>query len=79
MTVGVERAVYQTRAEHYSTEDGSAAHMPPEGKAGHRAGGEETDSGDSVVYRGVAVCGNGKTDRGVRQRAHTGVTVLSDM
>ena len=25
--------------------DRSAAHMPPEGRAGHRAGGEETDSG----------------------------------
>ena len=27
------------------TEDGSVAHRPPEGRAGHRAGGEETDSG----------------------------------
>ena len=26
-------------------EDGSVAHRPPEGGAGHRAGGEETDSG----------------------------------
>ena len=25
--------------------NGSAAHRPPEGRAGHRAGGEETDSG----------------------------------
>ena len=41
----MERAVYQTRAENESREDGSAAHRPPEGRAGHRAGGEETDSG----------------------------------
>ena len=41
-TGGVERAVYQTRAEDKPTEDGSAAHRPPEGRAGHRAGGEET-------------------------------------
>ena len=26
-------------------QDGSAAHRPPEGRAGHRAGGEETNSG----------------------------------
>ena len=25
-------------------EDGSAAHRPPKGRAGHRAGGEETDT-----------------------------------
>ena len=40
---GVKRAVYLTRAEDKPREDGSAAHMPPEGRAGHRAGGEETD------------------------------------
>ena len=44
-TAGVEREVYLTLAEDKPTEDGSAAHRPPEGRAGHRAGGEETDSG----------------------------------
>ena len=41
---GVERFVYQTRAETQPREDGSAAHRPPKGRAGHRAGGEETDT-----------------------------------
>ena len=41
---GVERFVYQTRAETQPREDGSAAHRPPEGRAGHRAGGKETDT-----------------------------------
>ena len=41
---GVEQFVYQTRAETQSREDGSAAHRPPEGRAGHRAGGKETDT-----------------------------------
>ena len=40
-TRGVERTVYRTWAE----QDGSATHRPSEGRAGHRAGGEETDSG----------------------------------
>ena len=43
-TGGVERLVYQTRAETEPREDGCAAHRPPEARAGHRAGGEETDS-----------------------------------
>ena len=34
-----ERAVYQTQAEDKPREDGSVAHRPPEGRAGHRAGG----------------------------------------
>ena len=42
---GLEWAVYQTWAENISREDGSAAHRPPEGRAGHRAGGKETDLG----------------------------------
>ena len=41
---GVERFVFQTRAETQPREDGSAAHRPPKGRAGHRAGGEETDT-----------------------------------
>ena len=45
MIGGVERAVYQTRAKNQPREDGSAAHRPPEGRAGHRTGGEEIDSG----------------------------------
>ena len=40
----VERAVYQTRAEDKPREDASVAHRPPEGRAGHRARVEETDS-----------------------------------
>ena len=45
-TGGVERAVYLTRAEDKPSKDGSAAHRQPEGGAGHRAGGEGTDSGE---------------------------------
>ena len=41
---GVERIVYQTRAETGHREDGSAAHRPQEGRGGHRAGGKETES-----------------------------------
>ena len=40
----MERFVYQTRAETEPIEDGSAAHRPPEGRAGHRAGGKDTES-----------------------------------
>ena len=37
-------------------EGGSAAHRPPEGTAGHRAGGEETDSGEQFrVHRRESV------------------------
>ena len=51
-TGGVERTVYLTRAEDKPREDGSAARRPPEGRAGHRAGGEETDSGEQFrVHR----------------------------
>ena len=51
-TGGVERAVYLTRAEDKPREDGSAAYRPPEERAGHRAGGEETDSGEQFrVHR----------------------------
>ena len=34
---------YQTRAETEPREDGRAAHRPPEGRAGHRAGGKDTE------------------------------------
>ena len=68
----MEWFVYQTRAENQPREDGSAAHRPPEGRAGHQAVGEETDSGDSFVYLGGAVCGDGKTEREVRRRAQAG-------
>ena len=37
---GVELFVDQTRAETQHREDGSAAHRPPNGRAGHRAGGK---------------------------------------
>ena len=66
-------AVYLTRAEDKPREDGSAAHRPPEGRAGHRAGGEETDSGEQFrVHIGGTVCGDGKTEREVRRRAQAG-------
>ena len=48
--------------------EASAAHGPPEGRDGHRAGGEETDS---FVYIGT-VCRDGKTERGVRRRVLAG-------
>ena len=52
-TGGVERAVYLTRTEDKPREDGSDAHRPPEGgRAGHRAGEEETNSGEQFrVHR----------------------------
>ena len=44
--------LFLTRAEDKPKEDGSAAHRPPEGRAGRRAGGEETDSGEQFrVHR----------------------------
>ena len=48
----MERAVYQTRAETLHKEYGTAAHRPPEGIAGHRAGGKKLTQGDSFVYLG---------------------------
>ena len=54
---GVERFVYQTRAETEPREDGSAAHRPPEGRAGHRAGGKDTEStGQFRVPRCMEPC-----------------------
>ena len=41
-----------------------------EGRAEHRAGGEETVSGGSFVYLGGEVYGDGKTERGVRRKVH---------
>ena len=70
---GVERFAYQTRAETEPREDGSAAHKPPEGRAGHRAGGKYTEStGQFRVPIGGAVCGYGKTEREVRRRVQAG-------
>ena len=46
--------------------------MPPEGRAGHRAGGKKLTQRDSFVYQGGVVCGDGKTDREVRQRVQAG-------
>ena len=43
-TMEMERFVYQTWAETEPREDGSAAHRPPKGRAGHRAGGKDTKS-----------------------------------
>ena len=68
----MERFVYQTRAETQPREDGSAVHRPPKGRAGHRAGGEETDTTGQFVYLGGAVCGDGKTEREVRRRVQAG-------
>ena len=70
---GVERFVYQTRAETQPREDGSAAHRPPKGRSGHRAGGEETDPTRQFrVPCGGAVCGDGKAEREVRRRVQAG-------
>ena len=41
-----------------------------EGRAEHRAGGEETVSGGLFRDLGGAVCGDGKTERGVRRKVH---------
>ena len=72
-TGGVERFVYQTWAETEPREDGSAAHRPPEGRAGHRAGGKDTEStGHFRVPIGGAVCGDGKTEREIRRRVQAG-------
>ena len=62
-------------AEDKPREDGSAAYRPPEGRAGHRAGGEETDSGEQFrVHRGGSVRRqeDGEREREVRRRAQAG-------
>ena len=47
--------------------DRSDAHRPPEGRAGHRAGGEETDSGGQFcVSRRGSVRRRGDGEREVR-------------
>ena len=72
----MERGVYLTRAEDKPREDGSAAYRPPEGRAGHRAGGEETDSGEQFrVHRGGQCAETGRRrerEREVRRRAQAG-------
>ena len=61
----MERFVYQTRAETQHREEGSAAHRPPKGRAGHGAGGEETDStGQFRVPRRDGVLGREDGGRG---------------
>ena len=66
-------AVYQTRAENERREDGGAAHI------GHHReeldielDGKKLTQGDSFVYLGGAVCGDGKTEREVRRRVQAG-------
>ena len=72
-TGGVEWAVCQTRAESQRREDGGAAHRPPEGRAGHRAGGEETDSGRQFrVPRRGSVRRREDGEREVRRRVQAG-------
>ena len=69
----MERADYQTQAEiNVEKTDRGAAHRPPEGGAGHRAGGKKLTQGDGFVYLGGAVCGDGKTEREVRRRVQAG-------
>ena len=51
-TGGVERVVDQAWAETQPIEDGSPTHRPPERRAGHRAGGEETDPGGQFRVHG---------------------------
>ena len=49
------------------------------GRAGHQAGGEETDSGGQFsVSIGRAVCGDGKTERDVRRRAQAGANACME-
>ena len=69
---GVERFVYQTRAETQPREDGSAAHRPPEGKLDIELQGKILNQRDSFVYLGGAVCRDGKTEREVRRRVQAG-------
>ena len=68
-TGGVERAVYLIRAEDKRRED-EVLHI------GHHREelnieleGKKLTQGDSFVYIGGAVCGDGKTEREVRRRA----------
>ena len=75
LEVSGKLAVYLTRAEDKPREDGSAAHRPPEGRAGHRAGGEETDSGEQFrVHRRGSVRRqeDGEREREVCRRAQGG-------
>ena len=64
-TGGVEQAVNLTRAEDKS--------RPPEGRAGHRAKGEETDSGEQFrVHSRDSVRRREDGEREVRRRAQAG-------
>ena len=69
----VKWAVYQTRAENERREDGGAAHI-----CHHREeldielDGKKLTQGDSFVYLGGAVCGDGKTEKEVRRRVQAG-------
>ena len=69
----MEGFVYKTRAETQPREDGSAAHRPPKGRAGHRAGGEETDTtGQFCVPRRGSVRRREDGEREVRRRVQAG-------
>ena len=41
---GLKLDIEKTEVLHIGHQDGSASHRPPEGRAGHRARGEDTDS-----------------------------------
>ena len=70
----MEWAVYQTRAENYpSREKTEVLHI------GHQREdldieleGKKLTQGDSFLYLGVAVCGDGKTEREVYRRVQAG-------
>ena len=69
-TMEMERFVYQTWAETEPREDGSAAHRPPEGRAGHRAGGKDTEStGQFCVPRWNRVWRREDGERGTSKSA----------
>ena len=77
-TEGVERFVYQTWADNLPREDGCAAHRPPEGRAGHRAGGIETEStGQFHVPRRGSVQRREDGEREVLRRAQAGASMES--
>ena len=64
---------FVTRAETEPREDGSAVDRPPEGRAGHRAGGKDTEStGQFRVPRWSRVWRREDGEREIRRRMQAG-------
>ena len=57
--------LFTRRGLKLNLENTEVMHRPSEARARRRTGVEETDSGDSFVYLGGAVCGDGKSEREV--------------